>query len=257
MERRREWMAEWESELWHLPRRGATRFCLGAFRDAFWLRQNDPFPAHRPWIRLESPVGCLAFLATVAAASVWIALHIPPPRTFTAAARLTAKELPLGCIAMLMLSSLVLPALRLGLPDNRRPAPRPGRARRGIFLALKIALVQPILLGGFFILMWPQIRTPLATQLGLFALWILPLRWTLIDQGRRCPVCLRLLTDPVRIGSASQTFLEWHGNESLCPRGHGLLESSEVTASYARTPRWLDLDDSCKATYSETAETRP
>ncbi len=43
------------------------------------------------------------------------------------------------------------------------------------------------------------------------------------DQQRRCPVCLRLLTNPVRIGTPSRTFLEWYGAESTCSRGHGLL----------------------------------
>ena len=40
---RAEWFAEWTAELWHVNR-GATAFCLGAFRDAFWLRRNTPTP---------------------------------------------------------------------------------------------------------------------------------------------------------------------------------------------------------------------
>jgi hypothetical protein len=35
---RAEWFAEWSAELWHVV---ATAFCLGAFRDAFWLRRNN------------------------------------------------------------------------------------------------------------------------------------------------------------------------------------------------------------------------
>ena len=75
--------------------------------------------------------------------------------------------------------------------------------------------------------------------------------WT--DQRRRCPVCLRLLTDPVRIGSASQTFLEWYGAESTCSRGHGLLQVSEMPASYAAKPEWLALGDSWNDLFPEAA----
>ena len=50
-----EWLAEWQAELWHVwhardsKSRGrfqgsseVTDFCLGAFRDACWLRWNNP-----------------------------------------------------------------------------------------------------------------------------------------------------------------------------------------------------------------------
>ena len=56
---RREWMADWRSELWYIPGRERTPFCLGAFRDAWWLRRNQSTRA----AFLESPGGCLAFLA--------------------------------------------------------------------------------------------------------------------------------------------------------------------------------------------------
>ena len=89
-----------------------------------------------------------------------------------------------------------------------------------------------------------HVQAPPAVQEGEF------------DQRRRCPVCLRLLTEPVRIGSASQTFLEWYGVESTCSRGHGLLQISEVPASYSGKPEWLALDDSWKSLFSGTAGVR-
>src|ERR1017187_5695982 len=122
---------------------------------------------------------------------------------------LRARDLPAGCIPMLMLSCLLLPATRLAIgrpPGNCHPTSWPGRLRRGIFLALKITLVQPIMLCGFFVLIWMG-PIPFAPQLGVCAYWILALRWVLLDQRRRCPVCLRLLTNPVRIGAPSETFL--------------------------------------------------
>jgi len=129
-----------------------------------------------------------------------------------------------------------------GEPVNRHLMPWRSKLRRGIFLALKIALVQPMMLCGFFV----QIALPLG---GLGALWfpavfILVFRWVITDQQQRCPVCLRLLTAPVPIGTPSRTFLEWYGAESACSRGHGLLHVSENASSYSRKPQWLCLDDS-------------
>jgi hypothetical protein len=147
---------------------------------------------------------------------------------------------------MLLLSALALPALRpaMGPRTNRYPMPWSSRLRRGIFLALKIALVQPMMLLGFFVLVRTGPVVPVAPQLAISAFWILTFRWVLSDQRRRCPICLRLFTDPVRIGTASQTFLEWYGAESMCPRGHGLLHISEMPASYSGKPEWLRLGDS-------------
>jgi hypothetical protein len=99
--------------------------------------------------------------------------------------------------------------------------------------------------GGFLV----AAAVPIA-NLAFTASWILALRWVLIDQRRRCPVCLRLLTDPIRIGSASQTFLEWYGAESTCSRGHGLLQTEEIPASYSAKPEWLTLDDSWSGLFS-------
>src|ERR1700683_3175569 len=80
-EQRAEWFEEWRSELWYIPRCRATLFCLGAFRDALWLRRNlseaeRPSPMTRTGIHLESPLNCLALLATLAAASLFIAVHL-------------------------------------------------------------------------------------------------------------------------------------------------------------------------------------
>ena len=68
-DQRAEWVKEWRSELWYIPRRQAMLFSLGAFRDALWLRRNNLSPATRPRIHLESPLRCLAFLSTLAAVS--------------------------------------------------------------------------------------------------------------------------------------------------------------------------------------------
>jgi hypothetical protein len=241
-DRRAEWLREWRSELWYIPRHEAIRFCFGAFQDALWVRRNTP----QRRLHLESPLSCLAFLATLAVIGLLIALCLPAPPTMTMSERLQLRDLPMACLAMALLSSLSLPALRLAMgpaSTHRQPTGWAARLRRGIFLALKIALVHPVMLCGFLLADWIQPVAPVATIL-IGALWILLLRWVLIDQRRRCPVCLRLLSEPVRIGAPSQTFLDWYGAESMCTRGHGLLQEPEISTSYSGARQWLELDAS-------------
>jgi hypothetical protein len=245
-DQRGEWLEEWRSELWYIPRRDAMRFCLGAFRDALWLRRNNMRRAHY----LESPLGCLAFLVMLAAAGIFMAVCLPGLPQYPRSP-LRARDLPGECIGMFALSSLLLPAmLAVGrVPAKRHSMPWPNRLRRGIFLVLKIVLVQPIMLCG--LIFWTVIA-PMAlfAPLGLFATWVLVFRWVFGDQQRRCPMCLRLLTNPVRIGTASETFLEWYGAESSCSRGHGLLQVSETSVSYSRKAQWLGLGDSWSGLFS-------
>jgi hypothetical protein len=248
-DQRAEWLAGWRSELWYIPQRGSTLFCLGAFRDALWLRRNSPSRGKH----LESPLRCLAFLAILAATGLLISVLLPAPDTMSRSSHLRLRDLLEGDAGMLLLSGLALPAilLAIGPRASRYPMAWRSRLRRGLFLALKIALIQPMILGGFVAVCAMPI-----TNFAFNVAWILAYRWVLIDQRRRCPECLRLLTDPVRIGSASQTFLEWYGAESTCSRGHGLLQTSEMPASYSGKPEWLALDDSWKSLFSEAAGVR-
>jgi hypothetical protein len=252
------WLEEWRSELWFIPRRGATRFCLGAFPDALWLRRNNPAPVKRTGYHLESPLSCLAFLATLAAACISLAVLLPSPPGITQSSQLGFRDLPLGCAAMLIYTCLLLPTTRLAMgrgPAGGDPMPWLGRLRRGIFLALKLALVQPIMFGGFVVVV--TMGTAPVVPLGVCASWMLVLRWVLTDQRRRCPVCLRLLTNPVRIGTPSRTFLEWYGAESMCSRGHGLLQVPGISSSYSGRGQWLSLDSSWSSLFSQAAGARP
>ena len=247
-EERADWIREWRSELWYVPRRGATRFCMGAFQDALWLRRNSQSPAGPGLIHLESPSACLAWLATLAALCVAITIAAPgPAKPGLWPSHMSAGEVPGGCLAMLLLTSMLLPATRLAMgraPVHRHPLPWQRRLRRGLFMALKIALLQPVMLAGFVTLLWLGLLVPIAPTAGLFTTWTLAFRWVIQDQRSRCPVCLRLLTNPVSVGNASHTFLEWYGAESMCSRGHGVLHVPELSASYSGKRRWLRLDHS-------------
>ena len=256
-DQRTTWLAEWRSELWYVPSDNAVRFCLGGFRDALWLRRNNLRQSERRFL-LKSPFSCLTFLAALASVSSLIVICLPGTMLMTESSHLRARDLTTGCIAMLVLTCLIFPATRFALgrvPANRHPMPWTSRLRSGIFLVLKIALVQPLMWSGMIGLTLIVQFVPFA-PLGLFALWIFAFRWVILDQRRRCPVCLRLLSNPIRIGAPSKTFLEWYGAESMCSRGHGLLQVPEHSASYSRNQQWLALDGSWKGLFSEVAGTR-
>lgn len=242
-DRRGEWLGEWRAELWYVPRRGATRFCLGAFRDALWVRRNCANPARGGY--LESPVRCLAVLAALAMASILVTVCLSGPLKLKPMyAHMGARDLPIGCLMTLAISCVLLPATGAAArTPGRHPMPVFSRLRRGVFLALKIVLVQPAMACGFVLWILIAPMAPFAL-FGILGACVLALRWVISDQRNRCPVCLRLLTSPVRIGTPAETFLEWYGAESVCSRGHGLLHASEISASYAGEPQWLHLDAS-------------
>ena len=229
-----EWLADWQSELWYVLRRGGRRqalaFTLGAFRDALWVRRSHPHPAD--W--LHSPACCLSALAVLAAVCAFFFFRRPP-----------ADPGPvLAHILMVIIAIVILPAT---MPLTFAEYPRARRGRRWIFTALKLVLVLLIVFCGTFALA-PLVSARLEAHATLIG-YVLGFRWTLLDQRRRCPICLRLLANPARIGRCSHTLLEWYGTELVCPKGHGLLHVPEITASYT-VRRWLDLDSSWSSLFS-------
>jgi hypothetical protein len=247
-DQRAEWMEDWRSELWYVPQHRAIVFALGAFRDAFWLRRNNPSPQKRTGIHLESPLTCLALLAALAAVSVFIALGLE-------------KMLPFpddhGAPQLRDVGAILLFFLPLAIVAftvvYRSPMPQPRKLRGWIFLGLKIGLALPTLQGGVITMI---VFAPGLMGLSTIAASVLLFRWVFADQQRRCPVCLRLLTKPVRIGTPSQTFLEWYGGESVCSRGHGILHVPEISCTHSRKAQWLRLDDSWSGLFSEAAARR-
>ncbi|MDR3698431.1 MAG: hypothetical protein P4L56_02275 [Candidatus Sulfopaludibacter sp.] len=62
--------------------------------------------------------------------------------------------------------------------------------------------------------------------------------WSLADQRHRCPVCLRRLVMPVRIGTWASVF-EPVTTEWICEAGHGSLCVCEVEAG--EPDHWMEL----------------
>jgi hypothetical protein len=77
-----------------------------------------------------------------------------------------------------------------------------------------------------------------------FVICLFTLRWAVLDQRQRCPVCLRRVTHPAQVGTASCTFLGWNGTEMICTGGHTLLHVPSLPTSWFGAQRWLYLDPS-------------
>ncbi|HEY4085473.1 MAG TPA: hypothetical protein VGM43_06020 [Bryobacteraceae bacterium] len=248
---RAEWLEEWTSELWYIPQSQATAFCLGAFQDALWLRRNRPVFEKRPGIHLDSPLTCLAVLTALAASGLFFAFQVISPR-LTPSSPLKVPDLVRICLGVQLLSCVLLSALLcVWMPPARRyRVSLSSTLRRISFLVLKTLLLQSIVLCASLGLLFLKPLEGFTATIGGMGV-VLALRWIITDQQNRCPICLRLLTNPVLIGSSSRTFLEWYGAESTCPHGHGLLLTPEIPSTWSR-PQWIHFDDS----WSDLFETR-
>jgi hypothetical protein len=157
----------------------------------------------------------------------------------------------LSFLLMMLAAGVILPAvttMSLGeYPANRHPLSRATEMRRWIFLAAKVLLVLPIALFGALDV-FSLISAGLQPH-AVIVSTVIGFRWLLMDQRRRCPVCLRVLSNPASIGEPSRTLLEWYGTELVCAKGHGLLHVPEIRNSYSEQ-RWLHLDSSWSSLFS-------
>jgi hypothetical protein len=77
----------------------------------------------------------------------------------------------------------------------------------------------------------------LMTSMGVLA-------WSMLDQRRRCRVCLRKLGLAAHVGCPGCLLLNWAGTELVCMDGHGMLHVPEMNASWNEPERWTELDES-------------
>jgi hypothetical protein len=161
----------------------------------------------------------------------------------------------------IFLASLALPATTsLPLGEYRLSSRRRSwstRLRRWTFLGSKLALLLPIVyLVSLDLAHLRATVDPISSEyiqlLSSFSICLFGLRWALRDQRQRCPVCLRKLTHPARVGQPSRSFLAWNGTELICIGGHGLLHVPEMPTSWFSTQRWLYLDPSWDVLFAES-----
>jgi hypothetical protein len=106
-----------------------------------------------------------------------------------------------------------------------------------------------------------SLHTPSKFVLSLLIDWasilatLLILRWAVLDQSRRCPVCLRRLGMPVTSGSWSSALIEPASTELLCDQGHGALRVSDSYTTLGEIQRWIALEDSWRELL--TSENKP
>ena len=224
---RQEWMSEWTAELWHLEQSGseseATAFCSGAFCDGFFLLSQT-----LDWRKLgmSGPIGCLAILMLEALAAAFVMWASP-------AVQESVWDRPLLKHGMLALSAL---GLYVAMPATPRFIAR--GARGWCFMTAKLAILAVVVYFAVFDIVPVISRAPIQPQIA-FVAYVVAFRWAATDQRRRCPTCLRCLTNPVRIGHPAGTLLGWYGEELVCADGHGVLHEPEPLESSYCGRRWV------------------
>jgi len=153
----------------------------------------------------------------------------------------------------LFLALLALPAVTsVTLSESSFSAHRPGfkrRLARWLFLAAKMGVIAAIGCYASLDLAFSRVDiaspwAPFVQLVASFVICLFGFRWAVADQRQRCPVCLRRVTHPARVGIASRTFLGWNGTEMVCLGGHTLLHVPSLPTSWFGAPRWLYLDHS-------------
>jgi hypothetical protein len=151
--------------------------------------------------------------------------------------------------------ALAIAGVQFGRIARRKEAPKREALRYWGFFAAKVTL-----LAGALALCASELaaRNALSLHSGkfLFSLlleWLVilgmlfVLRWAILDQGRRCPVCLRRLAMPSATGAWSSLLINPAGTELLCDQGHGALTVSATGGLAGEVRRWITLEDDWRA----------
>jgi hypothetical protein len=162
----------------------------------------------------------------------------------------------------LLLAVLALPAITSVFQSessfaSHQPSFRT-RAKRAAFLTSKLGLVAGVgYCAGLDLAYFNVTRYSPNAELLQFAssflICLFGLRWAIMDQSRRCPVCLRRVTHPAQVGIASCSFLGWNGTEMICTGGHALLHVPSLPTSWFSRQRWMYLDTSWDFLFADPA----
>jgi hypothetical protein len=153
----------------------------------------------------------------------------------------------------MFLALLALPAVTsISMSESAISSHKPSflsRLLRWLFLVAKFALCAAIAYFASCVLAyWHTAGFSSMAEFAQFAyaflICLFLFRWAALDQRHRCPVCLRRVTHPAQVGTASCTFLGWNGTEMICTGGHTLLHVPSLPTSWFSSQRWLYLDAS-------------
>ena len=266
---RSEWLSEWRSELWHLRSHQPHPFAYAHFQnwsllrgmlaDALWLCLDDIRRDREADSRRGSASWCLKMLGVVI--GVCFLLECALAGSWHAMLSATALHF-YGCFAYVILPASVIALTTSNLRPRKCDRKRSrlsgllsANFRWNLFLSAKLLLT---LVWGF--LLSADITLLARMAIGHYADWvellstaliaILGLRWALLNQERRCQHCLRMLSEPTRVGFASRNFLDWNGMELYCAEGHGLLHITEMEGSWCWYDLWVELDPTWHTLFS-------
>ena len=153
--------------------------------------------------------------------------------------RIETAEPALAFLVTLVAALMILPGTIRFMQDEGSPRAQ-FSIRRWSFFAAKVLLLVTIVFFGIMDL--GSGHTVEIRPQAWILCFVVAFRWALMDQRRRCPVCLRRLTNPVRFGGPSQMFLDWYGTELICAEGHGMMHVPEIPSSSYSAQRWVSLD---------------
>ena len=120
----------------------------------------------------------------------------------------------------LLLAFLALPAITsVSLGESHFYSSPPSWSNRfahWLFLVAKIVLLLPSVYFASLDLAYCHatnfsIGSQYIQLISTFVMTLFGLRWIVLDQRNRCPICLRRVTHPARVGMAGRTFLAWNG----------------------------------------------
>jgi hypothetical protein len=256
--RRPDWVKEWRAELWQL-RHGDRRaahcklseifsLAYGLVADAVWLRLD--------WLRDSARGSAASCLVTLLAyCLLCAAMELEIAGSWHLFLQILTAHL-LGSFVVVAVPAVVAAVgtypLRPLRCDRQHAGPKrllSARTRWNLFLVTKVGLTLAL---GFLISVVATV--PARMAVGRYADWVelivssllvtIGLRWALLNQEQRCQKCLRMLSQPTRVGAPSRNFLEWSGTELVCIEGHGLLHVPEMQGSWCWYDRWVELDPS-------------
>jgi hypothetical protein len=153
----------------------------------------------------------------------------------------------------ILLAFLALPAIvSVSLAEYSFSSHRPSRIRSTVrlsFLGMKVVLIMLIAyFSSVDLAYWNSlVFSPSGVYVQLivcFCTCLFGMRWALLDQRQRCPVCLKRVTHPAQVGLLSRMFLAWNGTELICTGGHTLLHVPGLATSWFSAQRWMYLDSS-------------
>ncbi len=248
---------------------GATARIAGVLPPQFWFRSRQAavwtllpdLSRPDPALRLVSTVGRLAPEATPEEVReeleniAWSTSRFRGAEFRVTPLGTSLRPMPLFLVVSFGGGTLL--ALVIALVQFLRSWRQRGDAPREVlrywaFFPLKTALLLMLMAG-----MGAELaaRNALALHPSRFALgllidWasvlvtLLVLRWAILDQSRRCPVCLRRLTLPVSSGTWSSALFDPATTELLCDQGHGSLWYGEAPTTLGAIRRWITLEDS-------------